>query len=178
MVAVCDPVLVLHRPLVCLRWQDRLLELFKNHQFSSQFLSFHLFCRSMRGPSSALLPPERGSAPTPNVPSLHNLDETSLLFIINHVFLPPALPAKSDRTPEHEASLIRVFKDCAETFARRFELQGNSRRAWDVISRMLSATALLHDRGIVEEHLLNEQIAGMEVGGEHSSVFCFRADLT
>ena len=123
----------------------------------------------MEGPSSALLPPERDSAATPKVPSPHKLDETSLLFITNHVFLPPALPSKSDRTPKHEASLIRVFKDCAEMFADQFELQSNSRRAWDVISRMLEATALLHDRGIVEADQLEIQIADMEVGGEHSS---------
>jgi len=114
--------------------------------------------------------PSRNSAPTPNAPSLHILDETSLLFVINHVFLPPALPTTSDRTPEHEASLIRIFKDCAETFARHFELQSNSRRAWDVISRMLAATGLLHDRGIVAEEPLNKQIADMKVGGEHSNL--------
>ena len=124
----------------------------------------------MGGPSSALLAPERDSALTPSIPSLHKLDKASLLYIVNHVFLPPALPSKSDRTPDHEASLIRVFKDCAETFASHFELQSNSRRAWNVISRMLEATALLHDRGIVEADQLEIQIADMEVGGEHSSL--------
>ena len=122
----------------------------------------------MGGPSSALLAPERDSTATPNIPSL---DETSLLFITNHVFLPPALPSKSDCTPEHEASLIRVFKDCAETFACRFKLQSNSRRAWDVISRMLAATALLHDQGTVEKDQLAKQIAAMESEGEHCNLF-------
>jgi len=133
------------------------------------FASLHFF-RSMGGLWSALPTPERDSAPTPNIPSLHNLDKTSLLFIINHVFLPPALPAESDRTPEHEVSLIRVFKACAETFAHHFEEQSNSRRAWDVIVRMLAATALLHDRGIVEEEPLDKQIVDMGVGGEHSNL--------
>ena len=123
----------------------------------------------MGSPSSALLAPERDSALSPSIPSPHSLDETSLLFIINHLFLPPALPAKSDRTPEHEASLIRVFKDCAETFAGHFKLQSNSRRAWDVISRMLEATALLHDRGIVEADQLAKRIAAMKSGGENNS---------
>jgi len=103
--------------------------------------------------------PSRNSAPTPTIPSLlHSLDETSLRFVINHVFLPPALPTKSDRTPKHEGSLIRVFRDCAETFAR------HSRRAWDVISRML-----LCDWG-VEEDQLEKRINVMKVGGEHSSL--------
>jgi len=95
---------------------------------------------------------------------------TSLLFIINHVFLPPALPTKSDLTPMNEVSLIRVFKDCAETFARHFKPQSNSRHAWDVVSRMLAAAALLHDRGVVEEEPLDKQIADMGVGGEHSNL--------
>ena len=124
----------------------------------------------MRVPSTALLASEGDSGPTPGIPRLQSLDETSLLFVINHVFLPPVLPTNSDRTPEHEFSLIRVFKDCAETFARYFKPQSNSRRAWDVISRMLAATALLHDRGIVEEDRLDKQIADMEAGGEHGSL--------
>jgi len=124
----------------------------------------------MGGPSTALLASEGDSGPTPGIPCLQSLDETSLLFVINHVFLPPALPTKSDRTPEHEASLIRVFKDCAEKFARHFEPQSNSRRAWDVVSRMLAATALLHDRGIVEEEPLDKQIADMGLGGKHSNL--------
>jgi hypothetical protein len=127
----------------------------------------------MGGLWSALPTPERDSAPTPDIPSLHSLDETSLPFIINHVFLPPALPTKSDRTPEHEVSLIRVFKDCAETFANCFEAQSKSRRAWDVVARMLAAIELLHDRGIVEKEQLDKQIAGMKVGGEHGSIFTF-----
>lgn len=123
----------------------------------------------MGGLWSALPTPERDSAATPNnIPSLHSLDQTSLVFIINHIFLPPELPSKSDRAPEHEVSLIRVFKDCAEMFAQQFEPQTKSRHAWDVVSRMLAATALLHDRGIVEEDHLDKQIAGMEVGGEHN----------
>jgi len=124
----------------------------------------------MGGPSSARLAPERDSDSTLKIPSLHGLDKASLLFVINHVFLPPALPAKSDRTPEHEASLIRVFKDCAEAFSHHFEEQSNSRRAWDVIVRMLAATTLLHERGIVEADRLDKQIDNMEVGGEHGSL--------
>ena len=123
----------------------------------------------MEGPSSAPLAPEREFAATPNIPSLHSLDETSLVFITDHVFLPPALPSESDCTPKHEASLIRVFRDCAETFAGRFEAQSNSRRAWSVIARMFAATAALHDRGTIEEDQLEKQIAKMNVGGEHSS---------
>ncbi len=123
----------------------------------------------MGDPSSALLAPEREFAATPNIPSLHTLDEPSLVFITNNVFLPPALPSESDRTPEHEASLIRVFRDCAKTFASRFESQSNSGRAWGVIARMFAATAVLHDRGTVEGDQLEKQIADMKVGGEHSS---------
>jgi len=123
----------------------------------------------MGGPSTALLASKGDPGPTTGIPCLQSLDEASLLFVINHVFLPPALPTKSDRTPEHEASLIRVFKDCAEKFARHFKPQSNSRRAWDVILRMLAATALLHERGI-EEARLEKQINGMKVGGEHSSL--------
>ena len=114
----------------------------------------------MGDPSSALLAPE--------IPILDSLHGSFLVFITNHLFLPPALPNESDRTPEHEASLIRIFKDCAETFAHHFEPQSNSRCAWDVITRMFAATALLHDRGTVEEDQLEKQIGDMEVGGEHS----------
>jgi len=115
--------------------------------------------------------PEMDSAASPNFPNLHSLDKTSLAFITNHVFLPPKLPSKSDRTPKLEAALIHVFKDCAQTFSNRFEPQSNSRHAWDVIVRMLASTALLHDRGVVEEDQLDKQIAGIKVGGEHSNHF-------
>ena len=123
----------------------------------------------MEGPSSSLLAPAREFAAAPNLQSLHSLDETSLVFITNHLFLPPALPSESDRTPENEASLIRVFKDCAETFASRFEAQSNSHCAWGVITRMFAATAVLHDRGTIEEDQLEKHIVEMKVGGEHSS---------
>ena len=125
----------------------------------------------MGGPSSASPPPEQDSTANPIIPTLHSLDETSLAFIINHVFLPPELPSTSDRTPEHEVALIRVFKDCAETFAHQFEPQSNSRHAWDVIVRMLASAALLHDRGVVEEDQLEKQITNREVGGEHGNHF-------
>ena len=115
--------------------------------------------------------PEMDSVASPNILNLHNLDKTSLTFITNHIFLPPKLPSKSDRTSEHEAALIRVFKDCAETFAHHFEPQSNARHAWDVIVRMLASTALLHDRGVVEEDQLDKQIANIDVGGEHSNHF-------
>ena len=113
----------------------------------------------MEAPSSA--PPA-----TPDIPSLQNLDETSLGFIIKHVFLPPKLPNESDRTPEHVASLIRVFKDCAEAFARHLDPQSDSRRAWDTVIHMLASMALLHNRGIIEETQLDKQIDTMKVGGE------------
>jgi hypothetical protein len=121
----------------------------------------------MEGPLSALPAPERDSGATRNIPSLHSLDETSLTFIINHVFLHPKLPSKSDCTPEHEASLLRVFKDLAETFTGDLKPQSHSRRAWGVITQMLASTTLLHDRGTVENDLLEEHIASMNVGGEH-----------
>jgi len=124
----------------------------------------------MDGPSSVPPTPEGDSGATPDVPSLQNLDESSLAFVINHVFLPPKLPSESDCTPEHEVSLIRVFKDCAETFAGRFEPQSNSRAAWDVTRRMLASMALLHDRGTIEEDPVNRQIAKMMIGGEQSGL--------
>jgi len=124
----------------------------------------------MGGLWSTLLALRTDSVTTPITPSLHNLDETSLTFITTHVFLPPQLPNKSDRTPEHEASLIRVFKDCAETFARHLEPQTHSRHAWDAVTRMLASMVFLHERGIVEEDQLEKQIATMDVGGEYSSL--------
>ena len=123
----------------------------------------------MEGPSSVAPAPEKDTVNTPDFPT-HNLNEESLVFIINHVFLPPKLPANSDCTSENEASLIRVFKDCAETFARRFEDQSNSRRAWDVVARMLASAVLLHGRGTVEGDQLDNEIAKMEVGGEQNGL--------
>ena len=123
----------------------------------------------MEGPSGAAPAPEKDTVNIPDFP-MHNLNEASLVFIINHVFLPPKLPANSDCTPENETSLIRVFKDCAETFARRFEDQSNSRRAWGVVTRMLASAALLHGRGAVEGDQLHKEIAKMEVGGEQNGL--------
>ena len=123
----------------------------------------------MEGSSIAAPVPEKDPVNIPDFPT-HNLNEESLVFIINHVFLPPKLPANSDCTPENEASLIRVFKDCAETFARRLERQGNSRRAWDVVTRMLASAALLHGRGTVEGDELHKRIANMTAGGEQNGL--------
>jgi hypothetical protein len=123
----------------------------------------------MEGPSSVAPAPEKDSI---DIPGLHNLNGASLVFIINHLFLPPKLPANSDCTPENEASLIRVFKDCAETFAHHLGLdpQSNSRRAWDVITQMLASAALLHGRGTVEGDQLDQQMANMKVGGEQNGL--------
>jgi len=165
--------------LVCPSWQGRLLELFKKDSptaklLPSSFPSTHIR-RSMDGPSSVPPTPERDPGATPNIPSLHNLDKSSLAFVINHVFLPPKLPSESDCTPKHGVSLIRVFKDCAETFARRFEPQSNSRTAWDATSRMLASMELLHGGGIIEEGPVNRQIAEMKVGGEQSGLTISRS---
>ena len=48
--------------------------------------------------------------------------------------------SKSDRTPEHDVSFIRVFVR-SETFPRHFKPQNNPRSAWGVISQVLESTA-------------------------------------
>ena len=125
-------------------------------------------------PASPTLEKNSGATPNiPSIPSLHTLDGASLAFIINHVFLPPKLPHDSDSTPELEASLIRVFKESAELFASHLahlEPQSNSRRAWDVVTRMLVSMASLHDYGIVEEDRLDKSLANMKAGGKHNNL--------
>lgn len=148
--------------------EGRLLEFLKN-----PFRFPNVLCgsshRRMQGLSKAPPAPENNSV-APNIPSLHTLDKTSLAFIVNHVFLPPKLPNCSDCTPEHEASLIHVFKESAEMFASHLGPQSNSRRAWDVVTRMLASMASLHDLGIVEEDQLDESMDNMDAGGKHNNL--------
>src|SRR5258706_1207474 len=88
------------------RWQGRPLEHFKSHFPSTKFLLSPFpptyFAVAWEARRTCFSPP---FAATPNIPSL---DETSLVFTTNHVFLSPVLPSKSVRTPEHVAPLTPV----------------------------------------------------------------------
>jgi len=90
---------------------------------------------------------------------------TKLLdYAINHVFVPPRLPNRADGTPKLEAALLRLVRDLARAFTGRLEPGSTPHAGWEVISKMLTAFAELHEDELTENSI-DAALASMGPGG-------------
>lgn len=87
-----------------------------------------------------------------------------LNYVINHIFVPPRLPNKADGTPTLEAALLSLVSDLARAFTNRLEHESTPRVGWEIISKMLSTLAELHEDELTEDSI-NAALASMEPGG-------------
>ena len=90
---------------------------------------------------------------------------TKLLeYAINHIFVPPRLPNRADGTPKLEAALLRLVRDLARAFTNRLEPGSAPHVGWEMISKMLSSSAELHEDELTADSI-NAALASMEPGG-------------
>ena len=87
-----------------------------------------------------------------------------LKYVINHIFVPPRLPNRADGTPTLEAALLSLVSDLARAFTSRLESKSTPRVGWEVISKMLSTAAELHEDELTEDSI-NAALTSMEPGG-------------
>lgn len=85
-------------------------------------------------------------------------------YAINHIFVPPRLPSRADGNPRLEASLLRLISDLAGAFTSRLEPESAPRVGWDIISKMLMASAKLHEDELTDKSI-NNALASMKPGG-------------
>jgi hypothetical protein len=109
----------------------------------------------------------------PNNPDTSNLElelpsskgnKKLINYAINHIFVPPRLPNKADGTPKLETALLSLVRDLAWAFTGCIEPGSAPRVGWEIISKMLSAFAELHEDGLTEDSI-SAALASMEPGG-------------
>ena len=87
-----------------------------------------------------------------------------LNYAINHIFVPPRLPNRADGTPKLEAALLGLIRDLAQTFTSSLKPESTPRVGWEIISKMLSASAKLYEDELTDDSI-NDALALMKPGG-------------
>jgi len=88
----------------------------------------------------------------------------SLAFIINHVFLPPKLPQKSEvDAGEHHSALLRLCVRAAEEYQHlvSWEIQ----EVWEPAVRMLMNFSRLDNPNALDAAAFKKTVLGMKPGG-------------
>ena len=102
--------------------------------------------------------------PNPGSPSLEDL-----LYMLNHVFLPPKLPPSDDNHDlevDHDVTLCRFAHKISCEFARF--LSESQQKNWSVVTQMLKT--LKTSRAMDKDVLLNNILRLGEGGRYHSGV--------
>jgi hypothetical protein len=93
-------------------------------------------------------------------------DEAEVLdYAIKHVFVPPRLPNGTDYSPQLEGGLLGFVRDRAESFKDRLEPGSDAHTGWDMICRMLAASATLYEAELTENSV-ETALTAMAPGGE------------
>ena len=105
-----------------------------------------------------------------SAPQATLITDDNLLYIVNHVSLPPKLPQESDQDNGHELSLCKLLVDSAQEYQR--SLPADRRQEWLPIVRMLKN--LLKSTDGFSETQLKRSISGMQRGGQECRLFLER----
>lgn len=97
-----------------------------------------------------------------------------ILYMLNHVFLPPKLPQEDDTTVEHETALCDLAYRASLEFTPL--LSDNQQRQWSSVSRMLET--LLQTIHSLDHRLLQQNIMSLAEGGQIDYVVYLGAYLT
>ncbi|RDB23567.1 hypothetical protein Hypma_009273 [Hypsizygus marmoreus] len=90
------------------------------------------------------------------------MDDETLRYIINHLFLPVRLPDKDDHTIEKDLAICDVVIDKAEEFAKLFGTDFSDR--WRPITKMLKDLRSLQSSSAWEEKAVLHAVTGLKPG--------------
>jgi hypothetical protein len=83
-----------------------------------------------------------------------------LSFLVNHIFLPPKLPQRSDGSTEENRILLDFVVDCARTYE-----EGVGHPQWAVVTKMLENLQWLKRNGSISGNNLKSRIREMKDQG-------------
>ena len=87
------------------------------------------------------------------------MDElNTLLYILNHVFLPPKLPREDDSGPNNDTSLCRFVCEAARKFTPQIQ-----QNRWSVVRQMLEM--LFCNTKVRNKDMIVKDILGLKDGG-------------
>jgi hypothetical protein len=93
------------------------------------------------------------------------ISKEDLLYVLNHVFLPPKLPQEDDYDPGHDFALCQLAYHASNDFARFKFLSDFQKRKWKSVSRMVEG--LLKATSVLDKDVLVRAILCLERGGQH-----------
>lgn len=102
------------------------------------------------------------------------MDEETLLFAIDHVFLPPKLPdAEEAELQVRESSFLQVLCNAANSFVNKLEdarLSGPSearriKESWVLVQRMLKRMLKLHGVTGIAPHTIQGVLSSLNING-------------
>jgi len=96
--------------------------------------------------------------------SIVDIEADSLTFIINHVFLPPKLPQRSEvDAGEHNSALLRLCIRAAEDYQRyvSWEVQ----EVWEPALKMLVNFSRLENSNALDAGTFKKTVLDMKPGG-------------
>jgi len=95
--------------------------------------------------------------------NLEPVSKEELLYVFNHVFLPPQLPQEDDYDPGHDFALCRLAyhasKDFTPFLSSDFQ-QKKWKSVFQMVKRLLKATSIL------DKDVLVRTILRLECGGQ------------
>jgi len=90
------------------------------------------------------------------------VSKQDLLYVLNHVFLPPKLPQEDDYDPGHDFALCRFAYDASREFSPL--LSPVQQRQWSFVSRMIKR--LLKATSALDRNEFVREILSLERGGQ------------
>lgn len=102
-----------------------------------------------------------------------------LLYIINHVGLPPKLPHEAESaelTAYAERTLLDLVSSGAQRFGQQCGLEFKAQ--WKVVHEMLERWSATDPHSSFSELLLERAITGMKTGGEFDAALLLSSPLT
>ncbi|KAK0245418.1 hypothetical protein EDD85DRAFT_17035 [Armillaria nabsnona] len=91
------------------------------------------------------------------------MDDPVLTYIVNHVFMPPALPQADDRNISQDAALCHAVLDCAHRYRSHLLNDVHKLRKWDAIIKMLQNFEETLD-DTLDSTKVYKQLSSMEIG--------------
>lgn len=94
--------------------------------------------------------------------SLEPPSSEDLVYILNHVFIPPRLPQEDDHDDNHDIALCRVICDASQRFAGF--LSQPQRGLWSTVDQMLQK--VLRTTEVLGKDILVDNILSLGDGGQ------------
>jgi len=107
-----------------------------------------------------------------SVPDTHLVPMDDLIYIINHLFLPPKLPQKDDSSPANTRALLSLVTNSVVGFLDVLHSQNIDTgvlRRWRTLHKMLGSMEVLHQSEYIPLEGLRDSINNMKIHGAFTS---------